>query len=61
MMKAIWERIKFYAGVWCIAMVLGFCIGKLYTWNDIITDCKVLGMTRYGNLPVGCRVGEAYK
>ena len=60
-MKDLWTDIKVYMGVFIGAVVIGFCIGKLYTWNDIITDCKVLGMTRYGNLPVGCRVGEAYK
>ena len=55
-MIAIWERIKFYAGVWFVALILGFCIGKVYTWNDIITDCKVLGTFRIANTAFHCKM-----
>ena len=57
-MKDIWERWKKQVLALFMAALFGYCVGKVYTWNDIITDCKVLGMTRYGQLPIGCRVGE---
>ena len=60
-MKEIWEQFKKQFWILTFMLVLGFCIGKVYTWNDIITDCKVLGMTRYGQTPMGCRVGEKYQ
>lgn len=60
-MKYIWEKMKFYAGVWCVALIVGFFMGKFYAWDAVLTDCKVLGMTRFGQTPMGCRVGETYK
>lgn len=57
-MKAIWESLRKHVGLWCIALLLGFIMGKSYTQSTIITDCKVLGMTRFGDVPMGCRVGE---
>ena len=60
-MKDIWFDVKRYLSIWCVAVVIGFVIGKVTTWDTIITDCKVLGMTRYGNVPMGCRVGEKYQ
>jgi hypothetical protein len=55
------STLKRYAGAWFMVLVVGFALGKISTWDSIITDCKVLGMTRYWNVPIGCRVGEAYK
>lgn len=43
------------------AFISGVLIGSAYKEGAIVTDCKVLGMTRFGNVPMGCRVGEAYK
>ena len=60
-MKQLWERVKFYAGVWFAALILGFFMGKFYAYDAVITDCKVLGMTRFGDVPMGCRVGEKYQ
>lgn len=44
-----------------LAALFGYCVGKFYTIDSIITDCKVLGMTRFGSTPMGCRVGEKYQ
>ena len=60
-MEKVWNDVKRYAAIWCIAMVLGFFMGKLYSSDSVITDCKVLGMTRFGDVPMGCRVGEKYQ
>ena len=60
-MKNLWERIKFYAGVTFVAIIFGFCLGKMYANYAIQQDCKVLGMTRFGDVPMGCRLGEKYQ
>jgi hypothetical protein len=60
-MKELWVDIKRYVSIWCVALIIGFILGKIITWDAIITDCKVLGMTRFGNVPMGCRVGEKYQ
>jgi hypothetical protein len=50
MKKAIWA---------CVLLLLvGFYFGKVYATYSIMVDCKVLGMTRFGDTPMGCRVGE---
>ena len=54
--KIIWAGVGVF-----IAFMSGFFMGKIYGYDSVITDCKVLGMTRFGNVPMGCRVGEAYK
>ena len=60
-MKELWVNIKKHTA-WCIIVLLaGFILGKVVTWDAIITDCKVIGMTRYGHVPMGCRVGEKYQ
>jgi len=55
-MKSFWEDVKRYAAVWFVALVVGFCIGKLYTWDTIITDCKVLGSFRIANTAFHCKM-----
>ena len=52
MKKAIWASI--------ILVVVGFYFGKVYATYSIMADCKILGMTRFGDIPMGCRVGEKY-
>lgn len=43
--------------VWmAIAMVFGFGIGKIYTWDATITDCKVLGVFRIANTAFQCKM-----
>ena len=56
--KSWWIEAKRQMVWMLIALVVGFGLGKLYTWDAVITDCKVLGMTRFGMTPMGCRVGE---
>ena len=58
MMKQIWEGMKKSIWVSIILVILGFCLGKMYANYAIQQDCKVLGMTRFGDVPMGCRVGE---
>ena len=57
-MKQAWESAK--KNIWAILVLLsiGFCVGKLYATTSIVADCRVLGMTRFGDVPMGCRVGE---
>jgi hypothetical protein len=55
-MKDVWNDVKKYAGMWLIAIVVGFCIGKVYTWDTIITDCKVLGSFRIANTAFACKM-----
>ena len=60
-MKEIWEQFKKQFWVLMFMLVLGFGFGKMYASVTILSDCKVLGMTRFGDVPMGCRVGETYK
>ena len=57
-MKDIFENIK--KAIWAsiLLVVVGFYFGKVYATYGIMADCKVLGMTRFGDTPMGCRVGE---
>lgn len=57
-MKHIWEDVK--RQIWSVLVLLaiGFCVGKLYANMTILQDCRVLGMTRFGDVPMGCRVGS---
>ena len=50
MKKAIWVSI--------LLVVIGFYFGKVYATYSIMADCRILGMTRFGDIPMGCRVGE---
>ena len=55
-MKQTWEEIKKYAAVWIVAIIVGFLIGKIYTWETIISDCKVLGSFRMVNTAFQCKM-----
>lgn len=39
-----------------IALVFGFGLGKVYTWDAIATDCKVLGSFRIAYTPFHCKM-----
>ena len=54
--KSTWSDIKRYATVWLVAVIVGFVMGKIYTWDTIITDCKVLGVFRIANTAFYCKV-----
>jgi hypothetical protein len=55
-MKDFWEDVKRYAAVWFVALIVGFAMGKIYTWDTIITDCKVLGTFRIANTAFHCKM-----
>jgi len=54
--KHIWNDMKKYALVWFIALIVGFGMGKIYTWDSTITDCKVLGVFRIANTAFQCKM-----
>ena len=60
-MKEIWDNFKKQFWVLMFMLVLGFGFGKMYANVSILSDCKVLGMTRFGDVPMGCRLGEKYQ
>ena len=60
-MKQLWESMKKDFWVAVILVLIGFGFGKMYANYTILEDCKVLGMTRFGDVPMGCRVGEKYQ
>jgi hypothetical protein len=39
-----------------ICLLVGFGMGKIYTWDSTITDCKVLGAFRIANTAFMCKV-----
>ena len=55
------DKIIWAGGIVLFTFLCGFFMGKIYAHDEVITDCKVLGMTRFGNVPMGCRVGEKYQ
>ena len=57
-MKAFWGSIKENAGAWFLAILTSACfmLGKIYTWDAIITDCKVLGTFRIANTAFMCKM-----
>lgn len=56
-MKKIWEIVKEDFWYLLIAFVIGAGISKLYTYDTIIKDCKVLGAFRINNTAFGCQIG----
>lgn len=40
-----------------LLVLLGFMLGKVYTYDTIATDCNVLGMFRIHKTAFGCRAG----
>ena len=56
MMKELLNDMKKYATAWIIAVIIGFVMGKIYTWDTLITDCKVLGTFRIANTAFNCKM-----
>ena len=54
-LKAWWVEAKKQAMWMTIALVFGFGLGKVYTWDAIATDCKVLGSFRIAYTPFHCK------
>ena len=54
--KFWWTEAKKQLMWMTIAMVVGFGLGKIYTWDALITDCKVLGVFRIANTAFQCKM-----
>ena len=54
--KGWWAEVKKQMLWITAALLVGFCIGKLYTWDTTITDCKVLGVFRIANTAFHCKM-----
>jgi len=46
---------KLMAGTFA-CIFLGFVAGKIYTWDSMIVDCKVLGAFRIANTAFHCKM-----
>lgn len=55
-MKQIWAEVKSQFMLVMVAMFVGFCIGKIYTWDTMISDCKVVGAFRIANTAFHCKM-----
>ena len=55
-MKAYLLEARKQAAWMLFAMFVGFGLGKLYTWDTLITDCKVLGTFRIANTAFHCKM-----
>lgn len=55
-MKELWQEMKKQFWPMIVVLVVGFCLGKIYTWDTIITDCKVLGTFRIANTAFACKI-----
>lgn len=55
-MKQLWVDMKKQLAWLTIAMIVGFCIGKIYTWDTMISDCKVVGAFRIANTAFHCKM-----
>ena len=55
-LKNWWVDAKKQAMWMLFALVFGFGLGKVYTWDTIATDCKVLGMFRIAYTPFHCKM-----
>lgn len=54
--KGWWAEAKRQLIWMLIAFVVGFGMGKVYTWDTLITDCKVLGVFRIANTAFHCKM-----
>lgn len=55
-LKVFWEEAKKQAIWMLVALVVGFGVGKVYTWDAIISDCKVIGAFRIANTAFHCKM-----
>jgi len=46
--------IKKWAWVAGSSLAIGILIGSQSTYYSIVKDCKILGMFRYGEMPMSC-------
>ena len=57
-MKEILEHAKKNFIAWLVMFAVGFCLGKLITYNNIVADCEVLGMFRVGDHGAQCYISK---
>ena len=55
-MKEFWLELKKSVWVSIVLIVIGFCGGKIYTYDSIIADCKIVGAFRVLNTAFACRI-----
>lgn len=55
-LKVWWDEAKKQFMWIMVAILVGFCLGKIYTWDTLITDCKVLGVFRIANTAFQCKM-----
>jgi hypothetical protein len=48
-------NVKNNAWIWIFLVVFGFGLGKLYTLDSIVLDCKILGTFRFANAAFYCK------
>lgn len=46
--------IKRWIWVFSTGLALGLILGQQSTYWSIVTDCRVMGMFRYGTAPMSC-------
>ena len=54
--KNTWAELKKQLLWITVALLVGFVLGKIYTWDTTITDCKVLGVFRIANTAFQCKM-----
>jgi hypothetical protein len=57
-MKEILDLAKKNFITWMVMFAVGFGLGKLITYNNIVADCEVLGMFRIGEYGAHCRISK---
>jgi hypothetical protein len=57
-MKEVVEHAKKNFITWLVMFVVGFGLGRLITYNNIVADCEVLGMFRIGDYGAQCRISN---
>ena len=55
-MKEILDHAKKNFITWLLMFAVGFGMGKLITYNNIVADCEVLGMFRIGEYGAQCHI-----
>ena len=57
-MKEILDIAKKNFITWLVMFAVGFGVGKVITYDNIIADCEVLGMFRVGDYGAHCRISN---
>ena len=55
-MKEVLDHAKKNFITWLVMFAVGFGLGKLITYNNIVADCEVLGMFRIGDHGAQCYI-----